>query len=51
LPDDGIFDSPSEQVRFRVGPLDVGDHRIAVRAIDEQDNAGYAVVSVTIGSE
>lgn len=51
LPNDGIFDSQSEQVRFRVGPLDVGDHRIAVRAIDEQDNAGYAVVSVTIGSE
>ena len=51
LPDDGIFDSQSEQVRFRVGPLDVGDHRIAVRVIDEQDNVGYAVVSVTIGSE
>ncbi|HUW81282.1 MAG TPA: hypothetical protein VMZ31_00640 [Phycisphaerae bacterium] len=51
LPGDGIFDSQSEQVRFRVGPLDVGDHRLAVRAIDEQDNAEYAVVSVTIGSE
>ncbi|MFQ6049061.1 MAG: hypothetical protein ACE5K7_06825, partial [Phycisphaerae bacterium] len=48
LPIDGIFDSPEEAVRFTIEGLSAGQHTIAIRAVDQQDNAGYAVLAVTI---
>lgn len=48
LPTDGICDSPKETFSTQIDLPDAGRHRIAVRVMDEFDNAGYSSIEVTV---
>jgi len=48
-PTDDVFDAPQEQFEFEVGGLSAGEHWIAIRARDAQNNTAYAALIVTIG--
>jgi hypothetical protein len=48
LPADGIADSPDEAFHFDLKDLEPGSHRLAVKALDEYNNAGYATATVTV---
>ncbi len=41
LPEDDIFDSPTESLSFEIDGLLAGEHRVAIKAEDEQRNVGY----------
>jgi len=49
LPEDDIFDSSSESVSFELDNLTGGQHRLAIKAEDEQHNVGYLTRLITIG--
>jgi len=42
LPDDGIYDSKSEKATVELDNLEPGEHTLAVRATDENENVGAA---------
>lgn len=46
---DDIFDSPSESVSFTIENLEPGEHRIALKVIDQRNNSRYVTKTVTIG--
>jgi hypothetical protein len=48
FPTDGIIDSKSEVFSFTSGDLTPGDHVIAFRVYDQNDNAGMAKLVVKI---
>ena len=48
-PVDDIFDSPEETLDFVIEDLDPGEHRVAIKAADENNNTTYATRAVTIG--
>jgi len=49
LPSDGICDSGSEKLSFRIKDLEPGAHRIAVRLSDAYNNVGYGTMTVIVG--
>lgn len=48
LPDDTMADSPEERYTLALGGLAKGQHTLTVRATDNQGNAGYETISVTV---
>jgi len=48
LAEDDLFDSLIETISFEVDDLKAGEHVITIRARDEQENRGYASVSVSV---
>lgn len=49
-PQDEIFDAERETISVTIDDLDSGEHRIALRAWDEQGNVRYVTRSTTIGN-
>jgi hypothetical protein len=49
LPADGIFDSREETFVFRLENLGPGEHRLAVRLVDAQNNVGHAKQTIRTG--
>jgi len=49
LPTDDIFDSRTEHVDFEVGPLEPGQHIIALKVVDSRGNEAYRWVNLTVG--
>ncbi len=48
LPTDKIFDSGKETLEWVVGPLDKGEHIVAIRAADARGNVGRAWLTLTV---
>jgi len=48
FPEDGIVDTLSEAFRFTVGPLETGEHVIAFRIYDQNENVGIGKTIVQI---